>query len=86
MNRHLTHLAALSKSSKLLKKWVAQGLPVPDPTRAKLNMVYNKADVEGVSSQDLLSFGLDNNTELGHNALNYIDIIERLLSRWAFLG
>jgi ATP-dependent DNA helicase RecG len=61
-NNVLCEIAGLDtlNASKLLKKWVAQGM-VADQTRAKRNMVYTKADIEGSSNQELLSFALDNN-------------------------
>jgi len=64
-NGVLCEIASLDtlKASKLLKKWVAQGLLVADQTRAKRNMVYSKADTESSSNQELLSFALDNNGE-----------------------
>ncbi len=37
----ITHLDTL-KASKLLKRWVLQGVLVADPSKAKRNMVYNK--------------------------------------------
>ena len=64
-NSVLCEIAGLDtlKASKLLKKWVAQGLLVADQTRAKRNMVYSKSDAEGYPNQELLSFALDNNGE-----------------------
>ncbi|TXI47882.1 MAG: hypothetical protein E6Q50_12475 [Lysobacter sp.] len=45
-NRDLCVIAGLDtlKSSKLLKRWVEQGLLIADPSRAKRNMVYHKPD------------------------------------------
>ncbi|MGH8108663.1 MAG: ATP-binding protein [Arenimonas sp.] len=43
-NRELCSISSLDtlKASKLLKQWVEQGLLLPDPTKAKRNMVYSK--------------------------------------------
>ena len=48
------------KASKLLKRWVIQGLLVPDATRAKRNMVYLKPESSDGIEPDLLSSPLDN--------------------------
>lgn len=48
------------KASKMLKRWVEQGVLVADPTRAKRNMVYNKpVEIEDV--QQTLLFSLSDN-------------------------
>lgn len=53
------------KASKLLKRWVVQGVLVSDPTKAKRNMVYNKPLQSGGEAEvSLLSGGLDNNAEI----------------------
>lgn len=64
-NSDLCKIAGLDtlKTSKLLKRWVAQGLLVPDESRAKRNMVYFKPDKSGLSAQNLLSIALDNKQE-----------------------
>lgn len=64
-NNVLCEIAGLAtlKASKLLKKWVAQGLLVADQARAERNMVYTKPDAESSSNQELLSFTLDNNCQ-----------------------
>ena len=43
-NSDLCQIAGLDtlKASKMLKRWVEQGLLVSDPTRGKRNMVYRK--------------------------------------------
>lgn len=64
-NSDLCRIAGLDtlKTSKLLKRWVEQGLLVPDESRAKRNMVYFKPDKSGLSAQNLLSIALDNKQE-----------------------
>lgn len=63
-NGDLCQIAGLDtlKASKMLQRWVTQGLLVNDPSRGKRNMVYRKP-VEGGegSGPDLLADGLDNN-------------------------
>ena len=63
-NADLCQIANLDtlKSSKLLKRWVDQGVLIADPTKAKRNMVYHKP-VQGDLSAgtSLFSTGLDNN-------------------------
>ncbi len=49
------------KASKLLKRWVEQGLLVPDATRGKRNMVYLKPASAGDTEPSLLSESMDNN-------------------------
>lgn len=53
-NSELCTIAGLDtlRASKLLKRWVDQGLLVPDPTKAKRNMVYLKPDA--ATNADLL--------------------------------
>lgn len=53
-NGELCAIAGLDtlKASKLLKRWVEQGLLTPDPTKGKRNMVYLKP--EAVSNADEL--------------------------------
>ncbi len=62
-NADLCQIANLDtlRASKLLKRWVQQGVLVPDPTKAKRNMVYHKPlqDGEG-SGAGLLSDDLEN--------------------------
>jgi len=48
------------KASRVLKRWVDQGLLISDPSRGKRNMVYFKPVASGVGSLDLLSYPLDN--------------------------
>lgn len=56
-NSELCAIAGLDtlKASKLLKRWVEQGLLIPDPTKAKRNMVYRKPTSEGQDESGLLS-------------------------------
>lgn len=64
-NADLCHIANLDtlKASKMLKRWVEQGVLVADPSRAKRNMVYYKP-VEREDMQQTLLFSLpDNNDE-----------------------
>ena len=52
------------KASKMLKRWVEQGVLVADPGRAKRNMVYYKP-VEREDVQQALLFTLsDNKTKI----------------------
>lgn len=57
-NGDLCRIAGLDtlKASKMLKRWVEQGLLVSDPSRGKRNMVYRKP-----GGPDLLTGGPDNN-------------------------
>ena len=50
------------KASKLLKRWVDQGLLVPDPTRAKRNMVYLKPLTANGANAHLFSEVPENKT------------------------
>lgn len=61
-NSDLCQIAGLDtlKASKLLKRWVDQGLLEPDPSRAKRNMVYFKPVASDDNSPGLLSYLLDN--------------------------
>lgn len=62
-NADLCKIANLDtlKASKLLKRWVLQGVLVPDPSRAKRNMVYRKPLRNGERTKTgLLSTDLDN--------------------------
>ncbi|TAM61754.1 MAG: hypothetical protein EPN49_06230 [Rhodanobacter sp.] len=63
-NSDLCQIAGLDtlKASKMLKRWVEQGLIVADPSRGKRNMVYRKpaTDAEG-SAPGLLADDADNN-------------------------
>ncbi|MHB1271390.1 MAG: ATP-binding protein [Rhodanobacter sp.] len=65
-NSELCQIAGLDtlKASKMLKRWVEQGLLLADPSRGKRNMEYRKpaTDTEG-SSAGLLPSGSDNNPE-----------------------
>ena len=59
-NSDLCKIASLDtlKASKLLKRWVGQGVLVPDQSRAKRNMVYRKPLDDGNQDADsLLSTG-----------------------------
>lgn len=49
------------KASKLLKRWVEQGLLVPDSTKAKRNMVYLKPTAANNAEPGLLAGAQDNN-------------------------
>ena len=49
------------KASKLLQRWVKQGVLVADSTRGKRNMVYRKPVENGFQEPGLLSSALDNN-------------------------
>lgn len=63
-NSDLCQIAGLDtlKASKMLQRWVTQGLLVNDPSRGKRNMVYRKPVQEGEGSEsDLLADRLDNN-------------------------
>lgn len=63
-NAELCNIAQLDtlKASKLLKRWVDQGVLMPDPTKAKRNMVYRKClQNSSLAQVDFLSAGLDNN-------------------------
>lgn len=65
-NIDLCQIAGLDtlKASKMLQRWVVQGLLVNDPTRGKRNMVYRKPTQENEGSgPDLLAEGPDNNSE-----------------------
>lgn len=55
------------KASKMLKRWVEQGLLVPDRTRAKRNMVYLKPAVADNTGPELLVRSQDNNLDDGDN-------------------
>lgn len=59
-NSDLCQIAGLDtlKASKMLKRWVDQGLLVADPSRGKRNMVYSKPGRQ--ASGDLLAGGADN--------------------------
>ncbi|MGJ7544970.1 RNA-binding domain-containing protein [Variovorax sp. LT1R16] len=59
-NSDLCQIAGLDtlKASKMLKRWVDQGLLVADPSRGKRNMVYSKPG--RLASGDLLAGGTDN--------------------------
>jgi ATP-dependent DNA helicase RecG len=61
-NGDLCQIAGLDtlKASKLLKRWVDQGLLLPDSSRAKRNMVYFKPTESDRGTSDLLSLPLDN--------------------------
>lgn len=62
-NSDLCHIAGLDtlKASKMLKRWVEQGLLVSDPTRGKRNMVYRKTVSSGEPmGSDLLAGRPDN--------------------------
>ncbi len=51
------------KASKMLKRWVEQGLLIGDASRGKRHMVYLKPTTEGeASSPGLLANPLDNKT------------------------
>lgn len=62
-NSELCAIAGLDtlKASKLLKRWVDQGLLAPDPTKAKRNMVYLKPAAASNSEPSLLVDAQDNN-------------------------
>lgn len=62
-NSQLCSLSGLDtlKASKLLKRWVDQGLLVPDTTKAKRNMVYLKPVVAGDDEPGLFAEAPDNN-------------------------
>ena len=63
-NSDLCHITGLDtlKASKMLKRWVEQGLIVADPTRGKRNMVYDKpAASPDESTPGLLASDEDNN-------------------------
>ena len=65
-NADLCKIANLDtlKASKLLQRWVKQGVLVPDQSKAKRNMVYHKPLQDGSEGAGgLLSTGLDNNQE-----------------------
>ncbi len=64
-NADLCQIARLDtlRSSRLLKRWVDQGLLMPHPDRAKRNMVYLKPAEVDSNGPDLLSMGLDNKLE-----------------------
>lgn len=55
-NADLCQIASLDtlRASKLLKRWVDQGVLVADPTKAKRNMVYYKPLQDGITQDDLL--------------------------------
>jgi ATP-dependent DNA helicase RecG len=62
-NADLCRIADLDtlKASKLLKRWVDQGVLVADPNRAKRNMVYYKPLQNGIRQEELLPGRLDDN-------------------------
>lgn len=62
-NGQLCEISGLDtlKASKQLKRWVEQGLLVPDATKAKRNMVYLKPVATTSEAPGLFSEGLDNN-------------------------
>lgn len=62
-NGQLCEISGLDtlKASKQLKRWVEQGLLVPDATKAKRNMVYLKPVATTSEALGLFSEGLDNN-------------------------
>jgi ATP-dependent DNA helicase RecG len=62
-NGELCTIAGLDtlKASKLLKRWVDQGLLVPDPTKAKRNMVYLKPAAVNGGEPGLFVDAQDNN-------------------------
>jgi ATP-dependent DNA helicase RecG len=66
-NADLCQIAAVDtlKASRMLKRWVEQGVLVADSTRGKRNMVYRKPVENGLNEPGLFSAALDNN---GHNA------------------
>jgi ATP-dependent DNA helicase RecG len=49
------------KASKMLRRWVEQGVLVADSTRGKRNMVYYKPVANGLGDSGLFSDALDNN-------------------------
>ncbi|MDO9273860.1 MAG: ATP-binding protein [Rugosibacter sp.] len=53
-NSELCHIASLDtlKASKLLKKWVEQGVLLPDASRAKRNMIYRKPMSNGTEGAE----------------------------------
>lgn len=61
-NSDLCEIAELDtlKASKLLKRWVEQGLLEGDASRGKRYIVYSKPTAEGRTQPVLLSTGLDN--------------------------
>ncbi|MFG6457424.1 hypothetical protein [Roseateles sp. BYS96W] len=63
-NADLCQIAGLDtlKASKQLKRWVDQGLLVPDTGRGKRNMVYRKPVLDGSATEglDLLSQAPEN--------------------------
>jgi len=61
-NGDLCQIAELDtlKASKLLKRWVEQGLLEGDASRGKRYIVYSKPTAEGRAQPVLLSTGLDN--------------------------
>jgi ATP-dependent DNA helicase RecG len=64
-NSDLCKIANLDtlKASKLLQRWVRQGVLVPDQTKAKRNMVYHKPLQSSEDETSLLSTSLDNNEQ-----------------------
>lgn len=64
-NSDLCAIAELDtlKASKLLKRWVEQGLLEADASRGKRHMVYHKPAGEGYAQPGLLSSALDNDAE-----------------------
>jgi ATP-dependent DNA helicase RecG len=62
-NADLCRIAGLDtlKASKLLKRWVDQGVLVADPTRGKRNMVYYKPLQNDIGQEELLPGRLDDN-------------------------
>lgn len=58
------------KASKLLKRWVDQGLLKPDETKAKRNMVYLKLVAAADQEPGLFTEPLDNNQFFVPNSLN----------------
>lgn len=66
-NADLCRIASLDtlKASKLLKRWVDQGVLVADPTRGKRNMVYYKPQQDNIAQDDLLPDGLEDGGDPG---------------------
>lgn len=65
-NADLCQIASLDtlRASKLLKRWVDQGVLVADPTKAKRNMVYYKPLQDGITQDDLLPDELKDGQDL----------------------
>ena len=62
-NRQLCKISGMDtlKASKQLKRWVEQGLLVPDSSKAKRNMVYVKPGTPSSDDPGLFSSASDNN-------------------------